>query len=377
MHVAIIGAGISGLSLARCLRHRGIRFSLFERETAEAAAKRHRYGIVLRPRACASLLETLDLGGRADVFRENVAVVPSQATGAALETFRADRQRFEALLNTDLDVKYAHKLVDVKDETGKLHLEFENGERYSSDVVVAADGVHSALRDCLELGSELKVLPYAVYRGKRRLRRNGGDVASFDRFRESLLTSQNNTLAHRRGKVLLQIILDSLDPEEMEVTYTFSRPAGESSDPIFDPRRPKSGARETPSALFDEIAGLDQLQGLFAEVFNVEKMKQDRLLNWLMRSVLVNGSWSTQMVDMAKKQPVVFLGDAAHGAPILGSEGANAAVEDAIELAHRLAEGGRQGLISFVEKRLPHWKAFVEEGERRLEKMHSEPTPNL
>ena len=277
----------------------------------------------------------------------------------------------------DLDVKYAHKLVDVKDETGKLHLEFENGERYSSDVVVAADGVHSALRDCLELGSELKVLPYAVYRGKRRLRRNGGDVASFDRFRESLLTSQNNTLAHRRGKVLLQIILDSLDPEEMEVTYTFSRPAGESSDPIFDPRRPKSGARETPSALFDEIAGLDQLQGLFAEVFNVEKMKQDRLLNWLMRSVLVNGSWSTQMVDMAKKQPVVFLGDAAHGAPILGSEGANAAVEDAIELAHRLAEGGRQGLISFVEKRLPHWKAFVEEGERRLEKMHSEPTPNL
>ena len=87
MHVAIIGAGISGLSLARCLRHRGIRFSLFERETAEAAAKRHRYGIVLRPRACASLLETLDLGGRADVFRENMAVVPSQATGAALETF--------------------------------------------------------------------------------------------------------------------------------------------------------------------------------------------------------------------------------------------------------------------------------------------------
>lgn len=377
MRVVIVGAGISGLTLARLLKHRGLPATIYERDTAQRFASRHGYGITLE--AHQSLPEILGLGSLND-FRKKIAVdtdnggtghVGGQNRPRSTTRFRANRQKFERLLSDGLDIRWGHKLIDIRpkaaDKEGQgVQLRFENDHQADADVVVGADGVHSQVRKAISPSNDFKILPFAVYNGKRKISRSIFDERYAQQLGSSTIAEQNVGDAH------LTFSVDNYKGEHVYISYTYSRPATE-RDSLFRSNRPMSGATEIPAAFFDEVRSLRDLKCPFDTVFNVDEMENDRILHWLMRSISIDDA------DLARAvgQGIVLLADAAHGAPILGGDGANIAIEDAIELTTALSSTQTVDLMGFLHSRLERWKTYVGDSETRLAKIHEQPASHL
>ena len=152
--ISIVGAGLSGLVLGRCLLTRGISSVLFEREVARTGSPKHGYGITLHPWAYRPLLKYLDIDET--LFRKKLAVdstiggigrIESHAhpiiEGRDVASFRANRQKLEQMMSEGLDVRWEHGLVDVKSKDSSNIMHFRNGQELPSKLVIGADGPHS------------------------------------------------------------------------------------------------------------------------------------------------------------------------------------------------------------------------------------------
>lgn len=369
--ISIIGAGLSGLVLGRCLRHHGVHCSIYESAAERFGTGRHSYGITLHSSVYTPLLKYLDLDDHN--FRKQVAIdtlvggvgSTNGSPASSGHSFRANRHRLEALLRRGLFIQQDHRLSRLESRPTSQKLHFANGEQRHSDVVVGTEGPHSPTRKAISPTMEFKILPYAVYNGKRRMRRQAFEATMAPGMRGA------NVLEHREGQTQLQLSINDSTNEEVSLSWTYSRPARPGNDPLFNPDRPNSGAREIPDAFFTEVAGISHnLEGPFREVFDVRTMRQeDRILNWLMRSVCV----PTEDLTAATDKNVLLIGDAAHATPILGGNGANEAIRDGIALAEYMVEEGEFGmgeLTNFYQRRYEEWQREVEESERRIARMH-------
>ncbi|KAK5174079.1 uncharacterized protein LTR77_001159 [Saxophila tyrrhenica] len=365
--ISIIGAGVSGLVLGRCLLHRGIPAVLYDKDAPRSGSARHGYGITLHRETYKPLLKYIGLDETA--FRRRVAVdsavngigrISNHGRDSDASSFRANRAKLENLLSEGLDIRWDHGLSSLTSENSTNSLTFSNGQQVQSSLVVGVDGVHSSVRKSISPNTDFTVLPFAVYNGKRRLSRSafGQDYAPY--------MDSTNLVEHRQGQTLLQISTNDMTANEVSISYIYSRPSHAQPDALFTPDRPKTAATDIPSALFDEIATLKDLPPPFRDVFNPATMRKDRLLNWLMRSLLVPAS----DLENAAERGIVLIGDAMHATPILGGEGANWAIEDGIALAEWIVEKGGEGFGGFLEGRYGRWKEAIGQGERELEGMH-------
>ena len=66
-----------------------------------------------------------------------------------------------------------------------------------------------------------------------------------------------------------------------------------------------------------------------------------------------------------------LIGDSAHAMPILGGEGANVAIWDAVDLVRFITDEGAKGVEEFYDGRFSEWEAEVRRSEERLGKMHA------
>jgi len=355
--ISIVGAGIGGLVLGRCLKARGIPAILWD---SAPASRRQSYSITLLPWAYDLLLKDLSLDHA--TFYKRVAVDykrqdsnDQQHIGAP---FRAHRGELEGLLAEGLDIRWSHKLTKVQKDTHQNTLSFEDGKHFTSDIVIGADGVHSQVRKSIAPNSQVKVHPYVVYNGKRRI-----DPANF----EQLASQFRNVISvqTRHGDAFLQAYVNEYKDEYVSLSYTYSRPSRELSDPLDQRDRSVSGASKIPEALFDEVDHMAGLEEPFATVFDSRAMRDDRVLHWLMRSVTVNAE---ELADAASKG-IALIGDALHGTPILGSEGANLAIRDSVELADCIAQSS--SLTTYFNDRGHRWSAAVEDSETRLAGIHA------
>ncbi|RJF68882.1 hypothetical protein D3875_21230 [Deinococcus cavernae] len=152
--VLIVGAGIGGLTLAQCLRKRGIEFDLFEQmpPTRPEGA-----GLSLTINAT-RLLDALGFGPalrergqvyhRARIKSDSGAVLQDldlkalSRWGEALALHRADLRH---ILSQGLQPQYGREVTDVQDR-GE-HIEVTTGQgKALYELVVAADGLHSGVR---------------------------------------------------------------------------------------------------------------------------------------------------------------------------------------------------------------------------------------
>jgi 2-polyprenyl-6-methoxyphenol hydroxylase-like FAD-dependent oxidoreductase len=363
--VSIIGAGLSGLVLSRCLTHRGITNTIYEKATAKP---RHGYGITIEPSSYRPLLKYLDLDEA--TFRRRVAVDSSNGgvgrttTNGAREGveiaatgFRANRQKLETMLAEGVKIEWKRGFRKTND-TGPVALLFDVVDKvHVCSLLVGADGVHSGVRKHFMPDAELRVSPYAVYYGRREL--------SLETFAGKFAPMMNgsNAIERREGQMRMEIKIDDISDEAVRISYTYSRPARE-NDNAFHPNRRNEQTADFRDALFEDMQGIKNLEGAFQEVFDVEKMRNDRLLNWLMRSVSVG---KAQLLGAAARG-VVLIGDAAHAAPILGGYGANAAITDAIDLAEHIV--AKKDLAMFSEHRYDAWSEYVKSSESKLANMH-------
>lgn len=182
-HVAIIGAGIGGVALAVACLHRGIPFTLYERDTS-FDARAQGYGLTLQQASkeikglglvsladgCYStrhLVHTID--GK-EISEWGVRTHANLKESPRRRNVHIPRQSLRLALLEQLGdhsaVQWGHRLVDFKQcEDKSVELSFQvNGElkNAKADLVVGADGVRSVVRSLL-IGEEMTPLRYLGY----------------------------------------------------------------------------------------------------------------------------------------------------------------------------------------------------------------------
>ncbi len=162
--IAIIGAGIGGLSLGLALQERGLAANIFEQapELTEIGAAIALSANSTREFARLGLLEQLDAASTIPtelIYRDwrtgqRIAAHPVAKDGWYVERFGAPyygihRADLQKILSSAFGVGNLHlacRLVNIVEEPDSVILEFANGRVERADLVVGADGVRSTVR---------------------------------------------------------------------------------------------------------------------------------------------------------------------------------------------------------------------------------------
>jgi 2-polyprenyl-6-methoxyphenol hydroxylase-like FAD-dependent oxidoreductase len=152
--ISIIGAGIGGLTLTRCLLKHGIPAVLYERMRS---TPRHSYGVTLHASSYRPLLKVLEIDewtfkrriavdgeiGGSGKINPRVLVRPGEIDA---DSFRAHREKLERLLREGLNVQWEHALEKVEEEPSGMGLHLNCGQKLDSSVIIGVDGPHSNTR---------------------------------------------------------------------------------------------------------------------------------------------------------------------------------------------------------------------------------------
>jgi salicylate hydroxylase len=159
--IAIVGGGLAGLATAAALAHFGFEAEIFE---AAPTLSEIGAGINVSPQAIHAL--------RAFGLGDKVTAVANKAPGVLTRDMHSgepldyrDQSDFIArfgaplctlhradLLNVlvrevdDARIHLDHKLIGLEERPSSVELVFANGVRHGAELVIAADGIHSAVR---------------------------------------------------------------------------------------------------------------------------------------------------------------------------------------------------------------------------------------
>ncbi len=306
LRVAIVGGGIGGLAAANALLQRRIDVHLYEQAPALAEVGA---GLALAPNGLRQL-RRLGLGAALARWgarwidtqfcrSDGSFVAPMLATGPEgqieyLGMHRADLlDMLAAGLPGDV-VKPGYRCTGFEQDEGQAAVAFENGERVTADVVVAADGIHSALQQYVVAPSAPLFSGSVAYRGvvaaasvpwpAGQARLWLGEGRHFMAY-----PVRANRLVNYVGFV----------PSDERMQESWSAPGD-------------------PTALAREFAGWDPLiAAIIAQI--------DTTFRW--------GLYDREPLPRWTQGRLTLLGDAAHPMLPHAGQGANQAIEDAIALA--------------------------------------------
>ncbi|KAI8627206.1 FAD/NAD(P)-binding domain-containing protein [Xylariaceae sp. FL1651] len=157
--VLIVGAGLSGLTLAQCLRKQGIPFQIFDRDND--ISTRQGFAIAVHsiiddmsssfPSDMPPLRESADhllplklepqicyYGRGQRMTVENTPETPC---------LRLNRLLFRKWLATQIPIQWGKRLQRVEEGEKQVTVHFEDGTSASGDLLVGADGVNSVVRE--------------------------------------------------------------------------------------------------------------------------------------------------------------------------------------------------------------------------------------
>ncbi len=307
MKIAIIGGGIGGLCAAVTLQKQGFSVQVYE---SNATFHPVGAGIGIGSNALQALME---IGVGKDVFANGHALhtqVFQDTLGKTLNTIdftvlkelygqenitihRADLHRtfLKALQPNTLHFNKKCIFVDQNDTQVTIH--FEDGETVSVDLLIAADGINSSIRQQLVPGSVLRYSGYTCWRG---ITENKGRI---DKYTSTELWSTKGRFG--------------MAPMKDELVYWFACINTSARNPQF-----QHLASQDIGNLFDH----------FPEVVNniISSTPPENILHH----------------DISDIKPlrqfvfgrVVLLGDAAHATTPNMGQGAGQAIEDAIVLGN-------------------------------------------
>lgn len=374
-HVAIIGAGIGGVALAVACLHRGIPFTLYERDNS-FDARAQGYGLTLQQASNAikglgilSLKdggystrhvvlttegkEIIEWGMRTHAKinktpkRKNVHI-PRQALRLAL---------LEQLGEHDA-VQWGHRLVGLKNrEDQGVELSFQvNGEMKNvrADLVVGADGVRSVVRNLLigEDVTPLRYLGYVVILG----------ICSLDALKdvESPLLDSATVFQTVNGYERMYMMPFSAD----SIMWQFSFPMSE--------EEAKALSAKGAQALKEEACRRADWHTPIPQILSATLPAQISGYPVYDRELL-----TSQLLENAGA--VTLIGDAAHPMSPFKGQGANQALLDALSLARNISNtsnwketGVRESVLTeFEEEMLARSASKVKDSAEAVELLHS------
>jgi 2-polyprenyl-6-methoxyphenol hydroxylase-like FAD-dependent oxidoreductase len=308
-NVAVIGAGIGGLASAIALSRRGANVRIFERSSCllEAGA-----GIWIPPNGMRVLasLGIADEVKRAGMEIASAEVLDSRAGRLqTTETISSDgwtniaihRQTLQQILKKHVaegTIEFGHELVGLVEEQNHVSLRFTNSVGHHADIVLAADGIHSATRRCLFPGLQLR------YSGQTSWRAVTGFSLPPHAAREGVEIWSPGV---RFGYSLIAA-------SQVYWYATADAPPGQTEPPEQARNRFIAMARSFKSPIPEMVEATPS-----AAILRTDLWDLPALSNW-------------------GRGPVILLGDAAHAAtPNVGQGGAQA-LEDAWTLANVLAD---------------------------------------
>ncbi len=378
-HLAIIGAGIAGVALAVACLHRGIPFTLYERDS-NVDARAQGYGLTLQQASKAmrefglfSLKEGIystrhvvhTTDGKEIVewgmrTHENIKKFPKR------KNVHIPRQALRSALLEQLKnhtpVEWGHRLVSFKQlEDKSVELSFQvNGEMKNAkaDLVVGADGIRSVVRSLLigEDTNPLRYLGYVVILG----------ICSLEALKElqSSLLDSATVFQTVNGYERIYMMPYSLD----SVMWQFSFPMPEEEAKALSAKGPQALKEEAcrratwhqpiPQILSATLT--TQITGY--PLYDRELLKPESLENV--------GSFT-------------LIGDAAHPMSPFKGQGANQALLDALALARSISIactswskwreiGLREVVLSdFEEEMLARSATKVKDSAEAVELLHS------
>jgi salicylate hydroxylase len=337
--VAIIGGGIGGVALAVACLHRGIPFTLYERDIG-FDTRSQGYGLTLQQASRAidgfgiiSLDEGVISTKHVVHTTEGKVIgewgirkwVPPEAKGAPKRTnVHIARQSLRLALLEQLGgddaVKWGHQLIDFKETKGEgVDLSFQvEGEikQAHADLVVGADGIRSAVRRLLigEEASPLRYLNCIVILGICPLKDLDGI--------ESALLDSATVFQTANGNERIYIMPFSSD----SVMWQLSFPMPESEAQALSAK----GA----DALKEEAYRRCQWHDPIPQILAATKAEQVSGYPVYDRALL-----EAELLEEGTQ--ITLIGDAAHPMSPFKGQGANQALLDALSLARGIKQGCR------------------------------------
>lgn len=336
-HIAIIGGGIGGVALAVACFHRGIPFTLFERDNS-FDARAQGYGLTLQQASKA--IEGLGL------FSINESVVSTRhvvhttdgkiigewgvrkwihddtKTAPKRTNVHITRQSLRQLLLKQLNgtkgVQWNHHLTNIKeDNDNKVQLTFQvdgKTKNVQADLVVGADGIRSAVRKLL-IGEEISPLRYLdciVILGICPL-------AAVNDLKSPLLDSET-VFQTANGKERIYIMPFTSNSVMWQLSFPMPENEAIKLSHLGPTALKEEACRRTQwhSPIPQIIAATQEAQISGYPVYDREVLKPDVLAN---------------------SKQITLLGDAAHPMSPFKGQGANQALLDALALARAITNG--------------------------------------
>ncbi|MGE8339487.1 MAG: FAD-dependent oxidoreductase [Flavobacterium sp.] len=334
-HVAIIGAGIGGVALAVACLHRGIPFTIYERDS-DFDARSQGYGLTLQQASKAMKgLGITSLGGvistKHIVHNTEGKILGEWGTRKWLETaiktptkrtnIHIARQSLRLALLEQLGgnntIQWGHQLIDFTASENGVELSFQvNGEikTAKADLVVGADGIRSAVRKLIigEEATPLRYLDCIVILGICPL-------SSLEGFSSDLLDGAT-IFQTANGNERIYIMPYTADSVMWQLSFPMSE------------EEARELSAKGPQALKEEACRRTQWHTPIPQILQAT---QENLISGY--PVYDRELLSSELLE--KNQNITLIGDAAHPMSPFKGQGANQALLDALKLARKISKG--------------------------------------
>jgi salicylate hydroxylase len=378
-HVAIIGAGIGGTALAVACLHRGIPFTIYERDSG-VHVRSQGYGLTLQQASNAvkgfglfSLKDTsnstrhvvlstdgkeiVEWGRRTHLHTEK----PPKRTNVHIPRQSLRQSLLEQLEDSNC-VQWGHQLIHFQHcEDNTIELTFKvNDEiaKHKTDLLVGADGIRSVVRNILigEKTTPLRYLGYMVILGICPLH----TLKNID----SSLLDLTTVFQTVNGCERIYVMPYSSD----SVMWQFSYPLAEEDA--------KKLSTKGSLALKEEVCRRAQWHTPVPEILSTTPLS-------LISGYPVYDRQLLQPEMLFKAQSVTLIGDAAHPMSPFKGQGANQALLDALSLARKISttchpssnwrELGLRNVVltEFEEEMIERSSCKVKDSAKAVELLHS------
>ena len=322
MKVAVIGAGVSGLTFAAAMRKKapGAEVTIYERDES-AGSRPQGYAIGLRNGLGLTALAELGLRDAVvgtDSIRVTNLAITNQGGQALLSlrsspndpntTYRVQRLHLKGVVREAADesrVRYGMHCLGYEQANGKVVANFEDGSRVDADYLVACDGAGSAIRQQL-VGDSKRFL--------------------------GLVAIHAETPVEVKHPLLDGGYFLTLGDNGCSF-FCYRQPGGVYWSYVVHAESEATVADQSPKALLDRVSG--ETRG-WHEL--VGKFVSAAMIN----SVGVRGYYDKEPAGHVHDGRVWMVGDAAHPMCPFQGLGANMALIDAVRLAQFLAADPEQ-----------------------------------